>query len=53
MPKYRDNELVENAVRFALMKKVPFLGHKFPPQVARWPGFQMRRYNPGELAHGE
>lgn len=51
MPRKRDNEFVENAVRFALFQRKPFLGHKFPPQVASWPGFDFLRFCPGELMH--
>ena len=53
MPKYRDNEFVETDTRFAASIKTVFLGHKFAPQPARWPGFCWRRYNPGEMMHGK
>ena len=51
LPKYRDNQFVEDACRFASQINAPFLGHKFPPHPAMWPKFDFRRFNPGELMH--
>lgn len=51
LPRYRDNEFVQDALRMVGITGAPFLGHKFPPHPARWPGFTWWRYNVGEMMH--
>lgn len=52
-PKYRDNEFVKTASAYAARIKGPFLGHKFVPHPAGWPGFDFLRMITPELMHGK
>ena len=38
-PRYRDNEYVRSATAFVKQREAPFMGHKFPPLLSLWPGF--------------
>lgn len=51
-PKMRDTEFVRSVCSVASEKK-PFLGHKFPPIICRWPEFDWERiFTSPELMHG-
>lgn len=52
-PHYRTNDFVRDAVRYSRRRGQPFLGHKMVPLTAGFPGFDYRRYNPGEVFHGK
>ena len=52
-PVYRDNELAMKACAYAERIGAAFLGHKRTPLTAGWPGFDIRRYCPGEMMHDE
>lgn len=51
-PKKRDDAFVRRAVGIATEKK-PFLGHKSPPLLCRWPGYSWVRMNVPEIMHGQ
>ena len=52
-PRYRDTALARSALMVARRRRLEqFLGHKYVPLVANWPGFDFTRYNVPELMHG-
>ena len=51
-PKYRDTEFARLAVAFAKQRDSPYMGHKIPPMLSCWTGFDWRRYNIPDMMHG-
>lgn len=51
-PRIRDNAFVRDAIAFAKHRKAPYLGHKFLPLCARFPGFDWLRMSTPEILHG-
>ena len=51
IPTRRDDGLVHAAVKMAMDRRQPILGHKRYPLLSQWPGFSWYRFNPPDLMH--
>ena len=51
-PRYRDENLLLAALRYGMQHNKPCLGHKTLPLLWNWPGFDWKRFNGPDLAHG-